>query len=185
MLSCHGREAMERWKMDMGTTEHHQNEATSALPAFLNWRKECWQGISSSSVFINPWTKCDFWLLPHPLLPYSNFPSRTSIFQILLYRANLDYSRRFEPILCRNEAVAGGLDFWRAGFKLPLSQPESYVMGMDCFALTAWRDILRKTHRKLDTDFAAEISSNAVCIITVSFTEVHGRNLFYNLVLTE
>lgn len=173
---------MERGKMDMGTMEHHQNEATSALPSFLNWRKESWQGISISSVSINLRTKCDFWLFSPPLLPYSNFPSRTSIFQILLCRANLHHSRKFEPILCRNKALAGALDFWRGGFKFPLSQPESYVIGVDCFALTAWKDILRKTQMKLDTDFAAEISSNAVCIITVSFIEVHGRNLSYNLV---
>lgn len=93
MLPWHGREAKEKGNRDKGTMEHNQKDATYVLSAFSNWRRVSWGVISISSVFINPHTKCDFWSLPLLLL--------YNIFQILLDRANLDHSRRFEPILCR------------------------------------------------------------------------------------
>lgn len=150
MLPWHGREAKERGNRDKGTMEHNQKDATYVLSAFSNWRRVSWGVISISSVFINPHTKCDFWSLPLLLL--------YNIFQILLDRANLDHSRRFEPILCRKvyKWKNSAREFrFRAGFKSSLFQPESHMAGVDCLALTAWTDIMRKSHVKYDTEFSA------------------------------
>lgn len=158
MLPCHGREAKERGSRDKGTMGHYQKEATSVSPAFSNWRRESWGVISISSVFIKPQTKCYFWSLLLLLL--------YSIFQILLYRANLDHSRRFEPILCRNDYKwkSSTREFrFRTGFRFPLFQPESHVAGVDYLALTAWTDImwnviLNLLQRYYQTEFAISVS---------------------------
>lgn len=136
MREGQGRE--ERGHTD--TAEHSQNGVTSLLPIFSNW----W-GISISSIFINPQTKCDFLLFSHIQPQTSYLPSRANIFQRLLGRANVDPTRRFRPILYRNvykwEGSSRGFGVAETGFKSPFFQSESHVTGgVDCFALTTWKD---------------------------------------------
>lgn len=100
--------------------------------------------------------------------PVVIFPSRSNIFQRLLCKMDLDHSRRLEPIFCRNvskwKSSNRGLGFRRSRIMFPLFQPGSCVTRVDGFTLTAWKDIMRKNHIKLTTEFTVKILSNKVSV---------------------
>lgn len=132
----------ERWE-EHRPVEQNQNGATSAL------------------------TACCFPTHP-PLCQLVIFHSRTSVFQRLLYKTNLDCSRWFEPILWRNvskwKESNRGLGFRKVRITFPLFQPGSSVTRVDCFVLTAWKDIMRRNHIKLTTKFTIKMLSNKVSV---------------------
>lgn len=101
-----------------------------------------------------------------PLHQLVIFNKRTSAFQRLLCKTNLDYRRWFEPVLWRNvskwKESNRELGFRNGRITFPLFQPGSSVTRVDCFVLTAWKDIMRRNHIKLTTKFTVKILSNKV-----------------------